>query len=118
MKNSKAPKGKAPWEDFDNDLNDDNTSVASADQQLAVEEALGLQMISIRLQRDLISSLKFIADHHKIGYQPLIRDLLNRFARSELQNILHERLSAAAEKEAGVTAVDDFIEREGARKRA
>ena len=47
-------------------------------------------MISIRLQKDLIKKLKLIAKYHGIGYQLLIRDLLQRFARNELMQIAME----------------------------
>lgn len=57
---------------------------STADREREIEEAAELQMISVRLQKELIEKLKFIADHYSIGYQPLMRDVLARFARSEL----------------------------------
>ncbi len=59
------------------------------EREAAVDDALELKMISIRLQNELISNLKFVAEHHGIGYQPLIRDLLHRFVRAEMRDILH-----------------------------
>jgi hypothetical protein len=47
-------------------------------------------MISIRLQKDLIKELKFIAKFHGIGYQPLIRDVLGRFSRHEMADIAEQ----------------------------
>ena len=67
---------------------------SAPDRKKAVDEALGMQLISIRLQRSLIDQLKYIAQFHGIGYQPLVRDLLHRFARSEMINI-HENLVRA-----------------------
>lgn len=58
----------------------------------ALDEAMELQLISIRLQKNLIDNLKAIAAHHGIGYQPMIRDLLNRFALSEAKRIFNEKL--------------------------
>ncbi|MFZ6813578.1 hypothetical protein ACO0K3_03855 [Undibacterium sp. Rencai35W] len=52
-----------------------------------IDEALGLQAISIRLNKELIEDFKFIAKHHKIGYQPLMKDALKRFAESEYKRI-------------------------------
>lgn len=68
-----------------------------------LEEALGLQMISIRLQKHLIDDLKFIATAHGIGYQPLIRDILSRFVVSEVKQIIRDtterrRLEEASSK--------------------
>lgn len=53
-----------------------------------IESSLGLQMISIRLERELIDSFKAIAEFHGIGYQPLMRDALKRFAYHELRSIV------------------------------
>ena len=75
--------------------------VATADiaDEEALDEALELKLISIRLPKKLIQELKFVANHHDIGYQPLIRDLLSRFARSELKLILKEKLARIEEEE-------------------
>ena len=56
----------------------------------ALDEALQMQMISIRLQKKLIEDLKMISAHHGIGYQPLIRQLLTRFVVSELKQMLRD----------------------------
>ena len=68
----------------------DHVRRSAPDREKSVEEAEGLQMISFRMQRELIEQLKFIAAHHGIGYQPLMRDVLCRFARSEMLLIAHQ----------------------------
>jgi hypothetical protein len=45
----------------------------------SLDEALGLQSISIRLPKQLIEQYKITANHRKVGYQPLMRDILGRF---------------------------------------
>jgi hypothetical protein len=62
----------------------------------ALDNALGLQMISVRLQKQLISDLKFIATAHGIGYQPLIRDILSRFVTHEKKQIIREAVERRA----------------------
>jgi uncharacterized protein (DUF4415 family) len=52
-----------------------------------IEDSLGLQAISIRLDKSLIESFKLLAEYHGVGYQPLMRDALKRFADCELKNI-------------------------------
>lgn len=107
--------GQSPWEELDDNLSADHVRCVPEDEVSAIDDALGLQMISIRLQRSLLSNLKAIAEHHGIGYQPLIRDLLNRFARSEMRNILTEKLEAIqrdVDAQVPLEAVDDFLERE------
>lgn len=111
-----------PWEEFDKHLTEANVSIVPPDEEAAIEDALGLQMISIRLQKSLISNLKVIADFHKVGYQPLIRDLLNRFVRSEMQSVLHslieqkramlQTMQQETESQPRLPAVDDFLARE------
>ena len=65
---------------------------ADEKEEAALDNALGLQMISIRLPRKLIEQLKLIASVNGVGYQPLIRDILGRFARNELAELLRQRL--------------------------
>jgi len=58
--------------------------------EASLDDAVGLQMISIRLQKSLIEDLKFIATAHGIGYQPLVRDILSRFVVHEKKQIMSE----------------------------
>ena len=53
-----------------------------------IDDALGLQMISIRLDKSLIESFKVLGAFHGIGYQPLMRDALKRFADCEMKSIV------------------------------
>lgn len=61
---------------------------------LAIDESLGLQMISIRLNKELIAAFKVIGEHHGVGYQPLMRDALQRFATAELKSIVSAGLAS------------------------
>ncbi|MEX2241050.1 MAG: hypothetical protein WD775_10215 [Burkholderiales bacterium] len=56
-----------------------------------IDNALDLQLISIRLQKSLIEDFKHIASLNGIGYQPLMRQILKRFADAEKKRILRER---------------------------
>ena len=56
-----------------------------------IDEQLELQMISIRLQKNLIEDLKDIAMLNGIGYQPLIKQILKRFDDAEKKQILREK---------------------------
>jgi hypothetical protein len=81
----------------DRKLGNDERFVARVDrnEESRVDEALGLQMISIRLPKRLIERLKLIAKHNGIGYQPLIRDVLSHFARGELIQVLRQQSEIA-----------------------
>ncbi|MDD5030532.1 MAG: hypothetical protein PHH58_13715 [Rhodoferax sp.] len=61
------------------------TAVEVADK---IDEALGLQAISIRLPKATIDTYKQIAEMHGVGYQPLMRDAICRWAESELKMLL------------------------------
>ncbi|MDO8369650.1 MAG: hypothetical protein Q7S71_02880 [Candidatus Nitrotoga sp.] len=55
-----------------------------------INEHLELQPISIRLEKSLIENFKNIAKMHGLGYQPLMRQTLKRFADCEMKRILRE----------------------------
>lgn len=85
---------------------EDGTLGASAEHAVrvpeasaALDEAMELQLISIRLQKSLIENLKAIAAYNGIGYQPMIRDLLNRFAVCETKQILRDQAAELARRE-------------------
>lgn len=109
-----------PWDELDSDL-EVSCSHAPPEEIEAIDRAIGLQMVSMRLQPELVKNLKLIASHHGIGYQPMIRDLLNRFALSEIKQILQDKLAETIRQEEQVpesveSPVTQFLERE--RKRA
>lgn len=79
-------------------------AVRVPEEDVGVDEALGLQLISIRLQKKLINDLKMISGAYGIGYQPMIRDLLNRFVESEIKQMANARLAELkAERERNAT---------------
>ena len=55
-----------------------------ADTANKIDEALGLQAISIRLPKAVIETYKMLAGMHGVGYQPLMRDALWRLAQGEM----------------------------------
>jgi predicted DNA binding CopG/RHH family protein len=92
---SRAKQIAATADDWENGkLGDDDQYVRRAGSEVseAVDEAMALQMISIRLQKTLIENLKFIATAHGIGYQPLIRDILSRFVVHEKKKIIQDAI--------------------------
>jgi hypothetical protein len=61
---------------------------APPEAEAELDDALGLQAISIRLPKDLIEQFKLLAKIHGMGYQPLMREALKRFAAAEVKVIL------------------------------
>lgn len=81
------------WENGSLGRDENFVKVATDITEESVDDALGLQLISIRLQKSLIEDLKWIAKLNGIGYQPLIRQVLTRFVNAEkklLQSYLPE----------------------------
>ncbi|WP_147292904.1 hypothetical protein [Dyella psychrodurans] len=104
-----------PWESGQLGMSEEHVRVATSEEMMEVDVALGLQPISIRLQKGLLDALKAIAKYHGIGYQPMIRDLLNRFAISESKEIYQKLLEEAKRKESEAgeptVPVGDFMRR-------
>ena len=65
---------------------------ASKEHGDQIDDALGLQMISIRLDRELIDTFKLLGGKYQMGYQPLMREALKRFVDGELKMVALEAL--------------------------
>lgn len=65
-----------------------------------INEHLGLQPISIRLEQSLIEDFKAIASINGLGYQTLMRQALKRFADCEKKDILRRAASEAKKHKA------------------
>jgi hypothetical protein len=83
------------WEDGSLGRDEKYVAPATAAHEQALDEALGLQPVSIRLPKQLIDQFKLIAHFHGVGYQPLMRDVLARFVPGALQEILQAQQGLA-----------------------
>ncbi|KGI78333.1 hypothetical protein [Oleiagrimonas soli] len=95
-----------PWETGELGRSMDHVAVVDEATAKSVDNAMGLHPVSIRLEKELIAQLKLIAKCHGVAYQPMIRDLLNRFAAAELKAIVADMEANAAKR----------MEREGSDK--
>lgn len=87
----------ASWETGALGSSEAHAKAAPAELEAAINASLGLQAISIRLPKSLIDAYKLIAAHHGIGYQPLMRDILQRFVPEGLKEVLHHHEAKAEE---------------------
>ena len=71
-----------------------------AEEEALIDEAMELKAISIRLEKSLIEDFKMIAALHGVGYQPLMRQALRRFADCEKKRILVETYNEMKERKA------------------
>lgn len=51
------------------------------EESQAIDDALGLQLISVRLQKELVESLKVLAKQEGLSYQPFVRQILTRYVK-------------------------------------
>lgn len=86
------------WDNRELGASEEHLQVLSDEQQnqldKEIDDGLGLQHISIRLNKSLIEQLKQLAQLDGIGYQPLIRQVLTRYAKDN-EHKLDMLLSAA-----------------------
>lgn len=65
------------------DPNFSKSSPVPANFHEILNKSSNMQMISIRLPKDLITDLKEIGSAQKLGYQALMREVLKRFVDAE-----------------------------------
>lgn len=91
MSKSTKIKGTATnWENGKLGCDEQFMVAATPEEELVLDRALDLKPISIRMPTELIRKMKLIANFHGIGYQPLMRDVLSRFAGAEMVDILRQ----------------------------
>ena len=79
----KKPQREDRWENRELGASESFVRKVSPKREKALEEKLGLQIISIRLQKNLVDDLKDFAGENGLGYQPYVRQLLTQHVRSE-----------------------------------
>lgn len=79
-----------PWDSGEPGRPAEHAKWVDAEKAAAADESLGLQLISLRLHRDLLRQLKTIAEYRGVGYQPMIRDVLSRWAGREIVTMVEE----------------------------
>ena len=69
------------WETQQLGAEEEYAAPSPQEENEAVDNALGLQLMSIRLQATLIEDLKELAVQEGLGYQPLMRMVLTRYVK-------------------------------------
>jgi len=97
------PSTDEAWED--GTLGRDETYVKADDDrerlEAAIDDGLRLKLISIRMKESLISDLKLIAKKEGMGYQPLMKQVLERFVDAELKGYARGRLHEILDEASG-----------------
>jgi predicted DNA binding CopG/RHH family protein len=76
------------WEERKLGADEAHAKPVSQEMHDAIEESLGLKAISIRLPKSTIDTYKALAKIHGVGYQPLMRDAICRWAEGELKQMV------------------------------
>ncbi|MDP2430655.1 MAG: hypothetical protein Q8O33_01345 [Pseudomonadota bacterium] len=87
---------------------DEAFAVAAEMDETALDEALELQPISIRLHKSLIEDFKLIAGMNGLGYQTLMRQVLRRFADCEKKQILRDMAAEYAKEQSEEAPKEDL----------
>lgn len=69
------------WESRQLGASASHAKTASAEDDKALDDDLGLAPISLRLQKELVAKLKTLAKQEGLGYQTYIRQVLTRHVR-------------------------------------
>lgn len=102
-----AAENACPWEEGVLGGSVEHAKPVSNEHASAVDDALGLQMISIRLQKSLIDDLKYLAEREGLGYQPLIRRVLCRYVAFEYKSIAREQFARDGQSSNALPPAED-----------
>ena len=89
-----------------------STSVPASFHEL-LNKSNNMQMISIRLPKDLIDDLKNISTTQKMGYQALMREVLKRFVDAEKKVMYRELMKANQELEQQLKDAEELLKKHG-----
>ncbi|MFA7336335.1 MAG: hypothetical protein WC028_06085 [Candidatus Obscuribacterales bacterium] len=80
---TKAKPNSDKWETRELGNSLEHAKVVPAELELEMDDALGLQLVSVRLQKSLIKDLKALATKEGLGYQPYLRQILTKHVSSQ-----------------------------------
>jgi hypothetical protein len=69
------------WESGQLGASEEHVRPVSPEKTKEIQDALGLQPVTVRLQKELVEQLKVLAKNEGLGYQPFIRHILTRYVR-------------------------------------
>ena len=94
------------WESGELGNDPEFAKVFEGDIQPRIDEAMAMQPISIRLPTSLVEAFKLLGQVHGLGYQPLMRRALTRFAEAEMKLVVRD-LVTEQQRAADHDAEDD-----------
>jgi predicted DNA binding CopG/RHH family protein len=86
------------WDDESLGADLESMKVVDRTTAEALDDAAGTQAISIRMSKSMVDAFKTIAAANKgIGYQTLMKQILQRFIESEMKRVWNEHLDELAQ---------------------
>ena len=89
-KQPKIPATDEAWDSGELGRDEEFVGVVQGDEDSAIDDSMELKPVSIRLQQSLIEDFKIIAKQNGLGYQPMMRRVLTRFAIAEKKKIFNQ----------------------------
>lgn len=86
MRNMHKKHSREDWETRKLGATESFVRKVSSTREKALDNKMGLQVISIRLQKGLIEDLTELAIQDGLGYQPYMRQVLTQHVRNEKRN--------------------------------
>lgn len=94
MSKQTIPDTDEAWDEKALGADENFVEVADQNTEETIDEAAGTQLISIRMQKSMIEDFKMIASFNNgIGYQTLMKQILQRFVDSERKRIFRELIA-------------------------
>jgi len=81
------------WDSGQLGTDEKHVRVSDGVDEKSIDASIGLVPVSIRLQKSLVADFKMIAELNGIGYQPLMRQILTRFAAGEKKKIISDMMT-------------------------
>lgn len=119
MTKHSIPSTDDAWDDRQLGAEEEFVEVASPELANSIDEAAGTQLISIRMQKTMIDDFKAIAARNKgIGYQTLMKQILQRFIDGERRLMWNEFVSKKLKEETAAATEEGAAQKPKARKSA
>ncbi len=71
------------WDNRELGAHENSVRVSTQGTEKRLDESLGLQMISMRLPKEVVEQFKVLARKQGLGYQPFIRQILMNYLRDQ-----------------------------------
>ena len=114
------PDTEEAWDERALGADEDFVEVVDEVEAALIDEAAGTQLISIRMHKCMVEDFKMIASlNGGLGYQTLMKQILQRFIDSEKKRIFRELVSEKLKmQEAKTTATVKTVEKQEPRRRS